>query len=198
MVFPSPDCKSKALHTPTTKLFYSRQSPLFLMEIRDQHWLQNGQQLLCTGNLGSRNTSPRDLITEIAVSFFPQALTRPVREKISSGDDCGSHTYCNKHFQISCLPAYYYCYSLFAKRWQKAKYNQQKNRELHSSHPRNLRLVLHSVPPGYKSGLFFASCLSNRINEQVERLALFAWLGRDHLNSLNSQSLQSLQVVKTS
>lgn len=51
---------------------------------------------------------------------------------------------------------------------------------------------------GASQGCFFPPCLSNRINEQVEQLVIFAWLGRDHLNSLNSQSLNSLQVVKNS
>lgn len=146
-------CKCKVLSMQTAKGFKQQAESFVTNGNRDRCWLQNGQELLCTGK--QKYWSPWDLIPEIAVSCFLQALTRPGREKISSGDDYGSHTHCNKHFQISCLAAYYYCYSLFAKRWQKAKYNKQKNRKLHSSRPSNLRLVSHGVPPGCKSRLFF-------------------------------------------
>lgn len=141
---------------------------------------------------------PRDRITKIAASSFPQALTGPAREKISSGDDYGSHTHWNKDFQISCLAAYYYCYSLFTKRWQKAKYNKQKNRKLRSSRPRNLWLVLHSVPPGCKSRLFFPP-LPFQQNKWTGWTACdICMIGGDHLNRLSSQSLNSLRAAKSS
>lgn len=49
---------------------------------------------------------------------------------------------------------------------------------------------------GASQGCFFPLCLSNRINEQVEQLVIFAWLGRDHVNSFNNQSLNSLSGKK--
>lgn len=193
------DSNSQVLYTQTAKGFL-QQAGAFVTDGNQRQVLIAEWTVIAMHREPGKQKyqSPWDLITKIAVSSFPQALTRPVREKISSGDDYGSHTSCNKHFQISCLPAYYYCYSLFAKRWQKAKYNKQKNRKLHSSCPRNLRLVLHSVPPGCKSRLLLPLCLSDTINEGVEQPVVFEWLGRDDLNSLNSQSLNSLQVAKHS
>jgi len=111
------DCKSKVPYPQTAQGFMQQAEPFVTNGNERQVLIAARTVIAMLREPGKQKyRSPRDLITKIAVSCFPQAVTRPVREKISSGDDYGSHTYCNKHFQISCLAAYYYCYSLFAKR----------------------------------------------------------------------------------